>query len=93
MRTHAPTSHVFSKSTQAIALCVAIVGMPSVVLAWGPHSEITAAAIQALPPDDALLRRLGPASAKLPQCGWIADWRRTLRKESDQWFYVLERPC
>jgi len=88
MRKLSPMSHVDSRITRAIVLCLALVGMPSIVLAWGPHSEITAAAIHALGRDDALLRRLGRNAEKLPEYAWMADWRRTLRKESDQWFYV-----
>jgi hypothetical protein len=80
--------HAVSRIKRTLALCLAIAGTPSIALAWGPHSEITAAAMQALAPDSALVRRLGPDAQKLPQYAWMADWRRTLRQEADQWFYV-----
>ncbi|MDB6138160.1 MAG: hypothetical protein JWO94_1232, partial [Verrucomicrobiaceae bacterium] len=58
------------------------------VLAWGPHPEITQAAVDTLSPDDPLLTKLGPEAKHLREYCWMADWRRTLHKEGSQWFYT-----
>jgi hypothetical protein len=76
----------FSGIKRTLILCLAIAGTPSTALAWGPHSEITAAAMHALARDSALARRLGPEMQRLPQYSWMADWRRTLHQEAGQWF-------
>src|SRR6185503_6270424 len=57
-------------------------------LAWGPHSEITQAAVDTLGSDDAIVRELGPALSRLRDYCWMADQRRQLRQESAAgWFY------
>jgi hypothetical protein len=57
-------------------------------LAWGPHSEITQAAVDTLGSDDAIVRELGPLVARLREYCWMADQRRQLRQESEGWFYA-----
>ncbi|MEO8792458.1 MAG: carboxypeptidase regulatory-like domain-containing protein [Chthoniobacteraceae bacterium] len=61
---------------------------PTTVLAWGPHPEITQAAVDTLGADDALVRRLGGETAKLREYCWMADWRRQLHREARGWFYT-----
>jgi hypothetical protein len=56
--------------------------------AWGPHSEITQAGMDVLPVDCALRGQLGDQFAKLHDYCWMADWRRSLHREANGWFYV-----
>lgn len=58
------------------------------LLAWGPHPEITDAAVAALPRDAALRTELGPHIAKLPDHCWMGDMRRTLVRREEGWFYA-----
>src|SRR5438093_6132410 len=44
---------------------VLLIGAAASLHAWGPHPEITRAALQSLPPDGALLRHLGTLSDQL----------------------------
>lgn len=57
-------------------------------LAWGPHGEITQAALDALSPDDALLRHLGTNAPKLVHYCWMGDYRRTLYERQGEFFYA-----
>jgi len=56
--------------------------------AWGPHPEITQAALDALGSNDALAARLGAAVHKLPVYCWMADQRQTLIIRADETFYA-----
>jgi len=76
------------RSTRALVLWLALVLSSGSSLAWGPHSEITQAAVDTLGPDSALLRRLGPETAHLREYCWMADWRRQLHREAGVWFYA-----
>jgi hypothetical protein len=57
-------------------------------LAWGPHSEITRAALDAIGREDALYGRLGADTEILTQYVWMADWRQRLLVRADEVFYV-----
>src|SRR5689334_21773124 len=70
-----------------LALCV-VAGLGGPLQAWGPHSEITQAAMDALPADCALRKQLGSQFAKLRDYCWMADWRRQLHRETDEWFFT-----
>jgi hypothetical protein len=65
-----------------------VVGLSTPLHAWGPHSEITQAAMDALPADCALRKQLGARFAKLRDYCWMADWRRQLHREPDHWFFT-----
>src|SRR5207247_6370790 len=56
--------------------------------AWGPHSEITGAALQALPAHDALLRHLGSVADRLTNYCWMADYRRFIYEDGKEQFYA-----
>jgi Carboxypeptidase regulatory-like domain len=56
--------------------------------AWGPHGEIAQAALDAVGPDDPLVRQLGPDAKRLAQYVWMADLRQTLLVRSDEVFYA-----
>ncbi|MBI3876639.1 MAG: hypothetical protein HY300_11935 [Verrucomicrobia bacterium] len=56
--------------------------------AWGPHSEITQAALDALGPEDALVKHLGPFAKKLTHYCWMADYRRLPFDRDGEWFYA-----
>jgi hypothetical protein len=70
-----------------LVFVIALVGHGS-LRAWGPHSEITQAALDVLPADCALRGQLGDQFAKLRDYCWMADWRRQLHREANEWFYV-----
>jgi hypothetical protein len=57
-------------------------------LAWGPHSEIAQAALDAMGPDDPLARHLGADTKRLVQYVWMADNRQQLLSKSDEVFYA-----
>jgi hypothetical protein len=57
-------------------------------LAWGPHPEITLAALATLPQDHPLRRRLGPDTAQLASYCWMADWQNTFQRIDNRWFYA-----
>lgn len=46
--------------------------------AWGPHPDITRAALVALGTNDPLAVALGPETSKLADYCWMPDWRRSL---------------
>ncbi|MEP6673094.1 MAG: carboxypeptidase regulatory-like domain-containing protein [Chthoniobacter sp.] len=69
-------------------LFLVVAACPPAAHAWGPHPEITQAAVDTLGADDALVRRLGAETAKLREYCWMADWRRQLRRETRGWFYT-----
>ncbi len=55
--------------------------------AWGPHSEIAQAALDALGSADPLVQKLGSDAPRLAQYVWMADWRQQLLVRSDEVFY------
>jgi len=55
---------------------------------WGPHAEITQAALDALGTNDALIRRLGEQAQRLTNYAWMADYRRLPFEEPDELFYA-----
>ncbi len=58
------------------------------IFAWGPHGEITQAALDALAPDDALLKHLGTNAPKLVHYCWMGDYRRTPYERQGEFFYA-----
>ena len=71
-----------------LLFCLIVAAFALPARAWGPHPEITQAALNALGPDDALVLRLGPALGKMPVYCWMADERQTLIIHSDETFYA-----
>lgn len=57
-------------------------------LAWGPHTEITQAALHALGTEDGIYKQLGADTSVLTQYVWMADWRSQLLIRSDEVFYA-----
>jgi Carboxypeptidase regulatory-like domain len=57
-------------------------------IAWGPHPEITQAAVDTLGSDAPIARELGPELKRLRDYCWMADWRRQLHREAGAWFYT-----
>ena len=56
--------------------------------AWGPHTQITQAALDALGTDDALVLRLGRQAQNLTNYAWMADYRRLPFEEPGTLFYA-----
>ena len=56
--------------------------------AWGPHTEITHAALLALGTEDGIYKQLGTDTSILTQYVWMADWRSHLLIRSDEVFYA-----
>lgn len=71
-----------------LVIAVAAVLVATHAFAWGPHSEIAQAALDALGPEDALVRQLGPDAKRLTQYVWMADWRGQLMVRPDEVYYA-----
>src|SRR5438045_789124 len=56
--------------------------------AWGPHPEITQAALNALGTNDPLVLQLGRQAQRLTNYAWMADYRRLPFEEPDEVFYA-----
>jgi len=56
--------------------------------AWGPHPEITKAALAVLTTNDALFRQLGPIAVRLTNYAWMADYRKLPFEEGAELFYA-----
>ena len=56
--------------------------------AWGPHPEITKAALAVLTTNDALLRQLGPTAVRLTNYAWMADYRKLPFEDGAELFYA-----
>ncbi|HTD86974.1 MAG TPA: hypothetical protein VK850_10390, partial [Candidatus Binatia bacterium] len=56
--------------------------------AWGPHAEITQAALDALGTNDMLIRHLGGQAQRLTNYAWMADYRRLPFEEPGELFYA-----
>jgi len=69
-------------ATLAICLC------SFRALAWGPHAEITQAALDALGTNDLLVRHLGAQAQRLTNYAWMGDYRRLPFEEPGELFYA-----
>ncbi|MBI5384015.1 MAG: carboxypeptidase regulatory-like domain-containing protein [Verrucomicrobia bacterium] len=56
--------------------------------AWGPHSEITQAALDTLGTNDALVLRLGAETQRLTNYCWMGDFHRLVFEEQAELFYA-----
>lgn len=56
--------------------------------AWGPHPEITQAALDSLGSEDGLYKQLGTDTGLLTQYVWMADWRQQLMVRAEEVFYA-----
>jgi len=76
-------------SLRSIALAILAWAAPGhLSWAWGPHGEITQAAVDVLAPDDALRSQLGDQIGRLRDYCWMGDMRRSLHREPNDWFYA-----
>src|SRR5688572_18150484 len=57
-------------------------------LSWGPHAEITQAALDALGPKDLVIRHLGEQAQRLTNYAWMGDYRRLPFEEPGELFYA-----
>lgn len=71
-----------------MAVCIFHFAFCIAASAWGPHGEITQAALDALAPDDALLKHLGTNAPKLVHYCWMGDYRRTPYERQGEFFYA-----
>ncbi len=71
-----------------LAFCLFTFSFCIPLCAWGPHGEITQAALDALGPDDALLKHLGTNAPKLVHYCWLGDYRRTPYERQGEFFYA-----
>ena len=55
---------------------------------WGPHAEITQAALDALGTNDVLIRQLGEQAHRLTNYAWMGDYRRLPFEEPGELFYA-----
>jgi hypothetical protein len=70
----------------ALALLILLPSIPT--LAWGPHPEITRAALSSLPAEHPLKKILGTITPRLDRYVWMADWRQQLLIHQDEVFYA-----
>ena len=56
-------------------------------LAWGPHSDITRAAIHVIPTNNPLLHQLGPETQQLTNYCWLPDFKRLPFRSQGEDFY------
>lgn len=70
----------------ALSLLV-LLRLPS-ALAWGPHPEITRAALSTLTKEHPLRKLLGDDVSRLERYVWMADWRQQLMVHQDEVFYA-----
>lgn len=70
----------------ALSLLV-LLRLPS-ALAWGPHPEITRAALSTLTKEHPLRKLLGDDASRLERYVWMADWRQQLMVHQDEVFYA-----
>jgi len=78
----------FCPLVHVLAMLVGVGLVPIRALAWGPHTEIAQAALDAIGSEDALVRQLGPDAARLAQYVWMADQRQQLIVRADEVFYT-----
>jgi hypothetical protein len=81
-----PRPRVFSLLHTAVPVALAL--LTQVARAWGPHPEITQAALSALGPENAIQKQLGADATRLTQYVWMADWRQQLLVRADEVFYA-----
>ena len=72
----------------AWAFCLLTFALCLPLRAWGPHGEITQAALDALGPGDALIRHLGTNAPKLVHYCWLGDYRRLPFERMGEFFYA-----
>lgn len=77
-----------ARAWTALVVCLFTFSFCLSALAWGPHGEITQAALDALSPDDALLKHLGINAPKLIHYCWMGDYRRTPYERQGEFFYA-----
>jgi len=58
--------------------------------AWGPHTQITQAALDAIDARDPIVRHLGPSFEELPAYSWMGDYDRSIRKDTDGSLYYAD---
>ena len=79
MNTHLPTARsqaiLFTTRWRLAASC-------SSTYAWGPHPEITHAALHVLRPSDAIVKQLGGEAMKLRDHAWMPGLAAHLRGEN-----------
>lgn len=61
--------------------------LAGVAQAWGPHPDITRAALETLGPDTAIIKQLGAETNSLRNNSCMPDWRRSLHRDKQAWFY------
>jgi hypothetical protein len=76
----------FTRAHRSVAFVVALLCQNA--SAWGPHAEITQAALDSLGSENSLCKRLGTDSGLLTQYVWMADWRQQLMVRAEEVFYA-----
>jgi hypothetical protein len=66
----------------------AVFGFALSALAWGPHSEITQAALDVLGKDEPLVVYLGPQAQQLPHYAWMPDYFGVVVEDPTELFYA-----
>jgi hypothetical protein len=67
---------------------LAVAGVTASSHGWGPHGQITQAALDALGTNDLVIRHLGWQAERLTNYAWMADYRRLPFEEPGEFFYA-----
>ena len=71
-----------------LAMVLALLAIPA--CAWGPHTQITQAALDSIDVNDPIVQRLGPSFDELPAYSWMGDYDRSIRKDTDGGLYYAD---
>lgn len=75
----------------AFALCCVLAAART--FAWGPHPDITVAAVASIGPEAPLAQALGPETARLRATCWIPDiWMQLSDFYADDYLFTPRRP-
>lgn len=86
MRTH--TTHRTHGTYAACLLALLVLAIPA--SAWGPHTQVTQAALDVIDANDPLVRHLGPSFGQLPSYSWMGDYGHSLRTDADGSSYYAD---
>lgn len=74
----------------ATLLTMVLIALAMPALAWGPHAEITQAAMDVMAADDPIVKHLGPSFKELPAYSWMGDYDNSLRTDASGGLYYAD---
>ncbi len=84
-------SHMSYMSYMSYSACLAALLLLAIpACAWGPHTQVTQAALDAIDAQDPIVKHLGPSFEELPAYSWMGDYNRSIRKDTDGGLYYAD---